>query len=172
MSENNDISVFDEPLFKDVGCNDGAKRSIGRVRLTVDIVKEIETDYPFDVLPNESMSSSGYNTFNLSEYGVISHELDLPHQEGMYPWHTMWITLPVEQVGVEDSYGDTVLYAPEEDIYCGLVGSNRDVEFWTESGETIHKCEYEDVGFFEIPDEVLVEVLPEKYNSKLTSQSI
>lgn len=171
------LRVEDEPIFGKVNCNDATMRTVGRVRLSLDLMENLECDYPFDVLPNEGLASSGRGIFHLEEYGVLFHELDLPYKEEIYPWHTQWISVPTEFVDRDDLSGNTVVYAPSEGLYIGMTTlkpdrSESDVEIWNESGDIIYSCSSYDIGLFEVPDEVLFELLPEEYNSDIASQSI
>lgn len=170
------VTVEDEPLFDGVNCNDACIRTIGQVRLSPDLIQEIDFEYPFDVLPNEGFLSSGRDIFRLGEYGVLFHELDLSYTGEVYPWRTVWVSIPSTSVEKDNLYGDTVLYSPQQGLYMGMCKERpelMDVNIWDEEdGTSTYTCEKSDIGFFEIPDEVLVEMIPEEYSPNLVSQSI
>lgn len=169
------VDVKDEPIYGSVNCNDATARSVGQVRVSIEVIQGLDVDYPFDVLPNEGLSTAGNDIFRLGEYGMVFHELDLSYTEGIYPWHTQWITIPESEFKYEELYGDTVMYAPKEKMYIGAVleeDQEKVVKVWDENRDVQATVEGVDVGFFEVPDEVLSELLPEEYNSDLVSQSI
>jgi hypothetical protein len=169
------VDVKDEPMYGAINCNDATERSVGQIRMSIEVLRELDVDYPFDVLPNEGLSTAGNDIFRLGEYGMVFHELDLSYTEEIYPWHTQWISVPDTEFEFEELYGDTVMYAPKEGLYIGSIlkeDKEKFVNVWDTSGDLKATVEGVDVGFFEIPDQVISELLPEQYNSDLVSQSI
>lgn len=169
------VRVDDEPIYKNLKCNDGGKREFGRIRVSESVLDELECDYPYDVLATEGMYSSGKNVFALDEYGLLVHETNLSSEEDIYPWHTQWVIAPSECADRTDITDEAILYSPSEGLYighCKIEEMSWTVTVWDEDGETVHTCKPGEISVHEVPDEVIRDILPEEYTSDLVSTSI
>lgn len=154
-------------------------RDFGSVRIPPTILEGIPIDFPFDVLPDVAPKFEGESPFHLgleSEYRVYQLVSDLNYSG-------LWSSIPIElEENINfsvfpntDTLAPTLLYNPTENISLIEREIDRDIHYLVydySQGEFTNTIESGIIRFFDVPDEVLIEIIPDTHTPDIVSQTI
>lgn len=177
---NESIEVLEPPL-NEIQCKDGEMRDFGGVRIPPTIVGEIPIDYPGDVLPDVAPRFEGEPPFYLGKEG--KHRVYQSTSTDGYYANKLWTVVPIEfeenipleYIPETDEIAPSLLYNPDENISLversirgnpHLLVYEHDIDGFTET------LDIDLVRFFDVPDSILLQLLPDEYNSELVSHTI
>lgn len=195
----NDGNVeFEDSLYERVACQDGVERSTGSVKVTPSVLDALEAEYPKDSLPTDVPSVDTVSPFSLGEEEQFTvYESDNFTEENRLEG-ALWTAIQTNRLGItsedeveihKEPNGVVVgsfprfydvkemsLYCPELD-YAVMEAYNQEgptkyliYDFCTDQIE--YTINWSRLNFYDVPDEILMEMLPEEYNTGIVSHEI
>lgn len=190
------IEQFD-PLYHNVLCQDGEERDVGGVRLPPRVLEEISADYPEDVLPVDIPAIEGVSPFELNKFDQLTIYEAVDFTNGHQLHGSLWTAILTENLDLP--FGDKTevdyqasglligsfpefydvnqmsLYCPDTELAAmeRLDTEHTEYIIYDFSKESIVRAlDFNELDFYDVPDDVLLELLPEKYNSEVVSNTI
>lgn len=192
----NDITVKStDPVYENVACKDGHQRDTGGIQIRPDIVAEhIAFDFTRDVLSATPPDAEGANIFDTTEsnfrvFAAISvHDYSTVSDDIWTGIKKEYVPEITEHIPSTDEIGEVVLYNPNK----RLIVVKRTVEnrhlgeyqtvsdryldqfllFDTDTEEFIEAVSSDVITFYDVPDETLIKMLPEKYYARLATDNL
>lgn len=190
-----DITVRStDPVYENIACEDGHQRDTGGIQIHPDIVAEhIAFDFPRDILSATPPDAEGANIFgteesnlrvftavSIKDYDVVSDDI----WTGILKEYVPEIT---ERIPNTDKIGEVFLYNPNKQLIIvkrtvenAHIGNYKPSDkyidqfllFDTENEEFIESVSTEIMTFYDVPDETLIKMLPEKYYARLATDNL
>lgn len=186
-----------DPLYETVGCQDGKERSTGGVRVAPDVIELLDTDYPDSVLPTDTPSIQGISPFSMVEENEFIVYESADFTDGHKLHGNLWVSIQVNNLGIRSGYDEVdyqpdevivgsdpdlyevdqmALYCPEKDIAAmerlDVEGEIEFIIYDFTKEKIVRNVQFSGLDFYDVPDTILLESLPEEYNPEVVANNI
>lgn len=186
------------PIYRNVGCRDGEERCTGGVRIPPDILDKIDADFPESYLPTDTPAVQGLSPFSMVEENQFAVFESADFTDGHSLHAKLWTSIQVHNLdllsegtdkGDDEPAGVFVgssperydvdkmaLYCPRLDIAAferiNLGGEPDYIIYDFSADEFTRSIRSSGLDFYDVPDEVLMKILPEEYNPDVVANSL